>query len=198
MTSIVLSLTDARAALGIPATETAKNADITFYIGAVVPIIEDIVGPVDSRSCDEWHDGGGSIVLDEAPVRTVASVTETSGGVTRTLTEQPLDGETGNPYGYTLDEATGRLDRRSAGSWIPFAEGRRNVHVTYTAGRQACPPNVTLAARRLLRHLWQQEQNGGRPAMSGAEPTVTTPSGYAVPRVVVELCGSEARPWGMS
>lgn len=194
----LLTLAQARTAIGIPATETSKDTDLTFYTTAIQPIIEDIVGPVESRACDDWLDGGAtSIVLLTRPVLAVSAVVEAAGNVTYTLTEQPLGGATSNAYGYTIDKDTGVLVRRSSGTEIPFAAGRRNVHVTYTAGRSSIPPNVTLAARRLLRHLWQQEQQGSRPAMSGAEPTVTTPSGYAVPKVVVELCGSEARPWGM-
>lgn len=198
MTDPLLTLGDARAAIGIPATERSKDDDLTFYVAAVTPIIEDIVGPIASRACDEWHDGGvSSIVLLTSPVLTVTSVSETAGGVTYDLTEQPLDEDVRTPYGFTVDTDSGVVERRSSGSSYPFAGGRRNVRVVYTAGRAEVPPNVRLAARRLLRHLWQQEQQGGRPAMSGAEPTVVTPSGYAVPKVVVELCGSEARMWGM-
>lgn len=193
----IISLAQARDAIGLPVTNTAKDESLRMFLDAAVPIMEDIVGPIVSRSCDEYHDGGALAVrLLQYPVLAVSLVTESYGaGYNRTLTEQPLNGSGFDAFGYTLDKTDGRLIRRVSGHESVFAPGRRNVHVTYTAGRTTpLNGNLLLATRRLVRHLWQSEQQGARPDFGSPETAMTyTPSGYAVPRAVVEICAGDAR-----
>jgi hypothetical protein len=162
--------------------------------------MEDICGPILSVAKDEWHDGGSRTVrLLYAPIISVATVVESYGNFTRTLTAQPLDGSSFDAYGYTVDLVDGLLHRRYSGREGDFQSGRRNVHVTYTAGRTTIPPNITYATRRLVRHLWQQEQQGFRPDFGSPEGAmVSTPSGFLVPNVVVQACGAEARIIGIA
>jgi hypothetical protein len=196
---VILSLAQAKKAVGISPSITAKDEDLTEFIDGMTPIIEDIVGPVDARDCDEWHDGGAqSIKTLFSPLISVTAVTESYGPYVRTLTEQPLSGTPFDSYGYTVDLDTGLLIRRIAGRVAVFRAGRQNVRVQYVAGRATVPANITLAARRLLRHLWQSEQQGGRPDMGSPEAMSVTPSGYAVPRAVIELCGDDRRAPGIS
>jgi hypothetical protein len=189
----LLSLEEAKNSIGSPLPSGASDEEIRKLIAAVVPIIEDIVGPIVPRTCDEWHDGGADIIgLHHYPIISITSVAEVNAGVSTALTAQPLDGAgpfTG--YGYTVDLETGILRRRAGSSCTPFARGAGNVHIVYIAGREEIPGNLNRAARRLFRHLWQPEKQGGRPNMGAAEGTgnATTPSGYVVPRVVMQLCG---------
>lgn len=196
----LLSLDQARSAISAPAGDTSMNAELEFYVAALTPVMEDVVGSIQPRVCDEWHDGGAtSVVLLHPPLLAVASVTEHAGSVAYPLTEQDLGASSSfDAYGFTVDLDSGDLYRRSSGSLVAFAVGRRNVHVVYTAGREVVAPNIVLATRVLLKHQWQLDKQGARPAFGTAEasPTVVTPSGFAVPRRVVELCGAESRIQG--
>jgi hypothetical protein len=189
----LLSLADAKNAVGQPIPTGTSDAEIRSLIGAVVPIIEDIVGPVVPRTCDEWYDGGHQVIgLNHYPIISITSVSEVYAGSAQALTNQPLDGSTFDGYGYTVDLETGIMRRRSgSSSYIWFARGRSNIHVVYVAGRTVIPPNLNRAARRLFRHLWQPEKQGGRPNMGASENTgmASTPSGYVVPKAVISLCG---------
>ncbi len=188
---LIISLADARAALGKVAGDTVKDEDLRSYILAATPIMENLVGPILTQSQDQWYDGGSPIImLTHVPVVSVASVTETFGAnVIRTLIFQPLDGITPvDAFGYTIDLKSGALIRRVSGVAAPFAAGRRNVHVTYLAGR-VLTGNLLLAARLLVRQLWLiSGQQGLRPAMGSPGSTPSAPVGFAVPNAVIELC----------
>lgn len=195
----IIGLADARSALRLPAGTTIGDEDLRELIVAASFLMDDLCGPVAPRSCDEWHDGGGgTIALLQRPVIAVSTVSESYGSFTRALTAQPLSGSSFDAYGYTVDLQTGILTRRTSGAIAPFAAGRQNVHVTYTAGRTFVPANLLRATRRLVRWLWQTEQQGQRPSGSRPDaPTTTTPSGHQIPTVVKELCAGELRPvWG--
>jgi hypothetical protein len=198
---LIISLADARLGLGLTTGATAKDDDLRSAILGATPIMEDLVGPILSRSCDEWHDGGAPTVrLLQAPCLSVATVVESWGTFTRTLTAQPLDGTGFDAYGYTVDLNDGILQRRVSGQSGIFNPGRRNIHVTYVAGRTVISENILKATRRLVRHFWQQEQQTPpRPDLSAPEstPMTTTPSGFAVPQVVVDLCAGDLRTVGI-
>jgi hypothetical protein len=197
---LIISLVDARLGLGLPTAATTKDDDLRSAILGATPIMEDLVGPILSRSCDEWHDGGSaSVRLLQAPCLSITTVVESWGTFTRTLTAQPLDGTTFDAYGYTVDLNDGILHRRISGQSGIFNPGRRNIHVTYVAGRTVISENILKATRRLVRHFWQQEQQGGRPSIDSPESVAmtTTPSGFAVPQVVVDLCAGDLRTVGI-
>jgi hypothetical protein len=197
---MLISLDEARRGLTLPGTATAKDDDLRSLILECTPIIEDLCGPILPAAKDEWYDGGARTVrLLQAPIISVTAVQESYGNYTRTLTEQALSGSSFDAYGYTVDKVDGILQRRISGREGIFQSGRRNIHVTYTAGRSVMPANLVLATRRLVRHLWQQEQQGYRPDFGSPEGAmVSTPSGFLVPHVVVEACGAEARIIGIA
>lgn len=198
----IISLTEARAGLGVAVANTAKDEDLRTFMAAATPIIEDIVGAVLNTPRVETHDGGSpQIVLLWGPVISVTSIIESYGSTfQRTLTAQDVfTPGSGDAFGYTIDQLLGTVTRRATGIAAPFAAGRRNIQVTYVSGRNPIPPNILLATRRLVRHLWSQEQQSFRPnVLSVAEPMTVTPSGFAVPAAVVELCAPHARPPGLA
>jgi hypothetical protein len=197
---LIISLAQARSSLRIPAGQTVDDEDLRELIAAATVIMEDLCGPIVSRACDETHDGGYLTVrLLQAPAISVTSVKESYGaGYTRTLTAQPLDGATFDAFGYTVDLTDGILTRRMSGIAGPFMNGRRNIHVTYTAGRSIVRPNLIRATRRLVRFLWQQEMQGQRPNGQAPESmaTSTTPSGYLVPNAIKAWCADDLRTVG--
>jgi hypothetical protein len=191
----IIGLAQARGGLRLPAGQTVSDEDLRDLIAAATPIMEDLCGPILSQTCDETHDGGRpNVRLLKAPIISVATVIESYGaGYSRTLTLQPPDGGTFDSYGYSVDLRDGVITRRVSGVATVFVAGRRNIHVTYVAGRSVLPANLVRGTRRLIRWLWQTEMQGQRPQGSQPEGTTTTPGGYRVPTAVVAICGAEVR-----
>lgn len=158
--------------------KAADVEDLRLYVAAATPVIEDIVGPV-VRSSEVYTAPGGSFVM--LPVISAIVTSVTVDGVV--FTEFYAD-----PAGAV--SAGTQYARRG------FPTGL--VEVRYTVGMQVIPPNIQLAARELVRHMWQigrQGVGGGRP-----DPTAEafTPSGFAVPRRVIELCAPHRQLGGFA
>lgn len=172
-TTDVLTLSEARKALRIPDSVSTHDADLLdSYIPAVTTMVEDIVGPVVIRQFATTHHGGSpSVVLAGKRVVSVTSVVEN--GTTLTGTDYVL--------------SSGILYRGSQTYLQNFTDGLNTVVVTYTAGIAATtatvPANIKLAARLILAHLWQSDQQGFRPEFgSPDESSEQTPAGFAIPR----------------
>jgi hypothetical protein len=194
---MLISLAQARASIGLPAANTIKDEDLRELITDATPIMEDLCGPILHRAWVETQDGGSTqIGLIRSPLISVSSVIESYGSnYQRPLTVQDIfTGSALNAFGYTVELDSGIVTRRSAGAAVPFVAGKRNIQITYIAGRLVIGGNIVRATRRLVRHLWQQENQGFRPAMGTPNvPMSTTPSGFAVPTAVVELCAGDLR-----
>ena len=198
----IISLADARAALGTVTASTIKDEDLRNYIAAASAIMENIVGSILKTTRTETFDGGSSqIVLLWAPLISVSSIIESYGAAyRRTLTPQDIFAGTGaDAFGYTVELLTGVVTRRAAGIAVPFPTGQRNIQITYIAGR-AVTGNLLLATRLVIRQLWLVSgQQGLRPAMGNAGvDTAGVPVGFAVPNAVLELCAPHARPPGLA
>ncbi|TFD80710.1 phage gp6-like head-tail connector protein [Cryobacterium sp. Sr8] len=179
----LITLADAKASLGIPLATTTNDADLERYIEAATPVIENITGPIIPVSRVFAVDGGSYAVLVGCRFNAVTSVAE-SGTV---ITDFVSDGEAGIIYAGS-----------TAGSRA-FTSGVRNVIVTVTVGSAAVPPNVALATRELVRHWWQLGRQGNRPAFGNeGVGEVSVPSGFAVPRRVIELCEPNRRMAGFA
>lgn len=172
----IISLADARAALNLPPGAVADDDELRLYIAATTAVIEDIAGPVLGRTHTEVHDGGSADALFlRAYPSEITSVTEN--GVTLTGAEH-----------YQLGGG-GVLWRTNRG-WSGNSRG--NVVITYTMGGDGViAPNVILAAREQLRHMWQVGQVAARPALGGDVAPGYTPTGYAVPNRVVQLLADQ-------
>lgn len=166
---MLISLEGAKSYLSLKGT-TRFDEDLREFVAGVTAVVEEIVGPVVTRVCDETYDGGSpTIGLLNNPVLSITSVTESYGSTyTRTLTAQVLDsGQPVDAYGYTIDLESGTLTRRVSGVAAAFPLGRRNVHVVYRAGRAAVPYNVLQAAKDLMRINWQPQNAGSGPGYVG-------------------------------
>ena len=197
----IISLAEARAGLVLSPGQTAKDEDLRTYIGAACPIMEDLVGPILRTTRVETYDGGTSqINVIWSPMISVSSIIESYGSnYIRSITAQDIfAGSSLDSYGYSVDLVTGIITRRAAGVAIPFAFGKRNIQVSYISGRTSVSGNILLATRRLVAHLWRQDQTWNRPGVP-QENMTTTPSGFAVPRAVVEMVGGgDTRPPGLA
>lgn len=168
----IISLDDARAALNMPGNTNVETLDdLRLYVAAATPVIEDIVGPVVVKSVTQHVAKGWNYAALFERVNTLTSV------VYDDLSVVPASA-------YTFDVHSGLLT-------FGYALGQ-GATITYTTGQAMVPQNVRLATRELVRHWWQLGKQGQRPG-PGANPEAWTPSGFAVPRRVIELCAPAAR-----
>lgn len=178
----LLSLARARDELDLSAGNTVHDDKIRFFLAAVTPVIEDIAGLILSTSVTRTADGGqNAILLPDTPT-SIVSLSE-KGTVLVEDTDFTVDYDAGILY---RQYSSGR-SRLFGSAWETCVQ-RGVITVTYMAGSTVTPPNVILAAAEELRFLYSIGQQGARPAWGQDNADVVfTPSGYAVPRRVVEL-----------
>lgn len=191
MTGLV-TLADVRAQLNIPAADTSNDTELQGFINAATTVVEDIAGPILSRTISaEVHNGGSAlVVLRVSPVISVQQVIEYVGTTAYTLTSQPQSATT-SFYGYELIDSNGGIlvRRDSTGSPIPFQGGKYGVTVSYTAGYSSVPDAVRLGTLMLIQHWWDATQQGFGANGGGFSPDDGTTSmpGFAVPNFVAQL-----------
>jgi hypothetical protein len=169
----LLSRGDARAQLRKPGGDTVDDDELRLYLAAVTSIVEDIVGAQASTSGSTTFDGGKDAVLLPSAVSAVLQVTED--GVVLAAGSD-----------YTVNASSGIVHRGTQLAPYTFLPGRQNIVVTW-AGAGADDENIRLAARIILRHLWQADgAGGGRPTVP-APDLVDTPTGFAIPRRAMQL-----------
>lgn len=193
VTTDIITLDEAKSFLNI--TSTASDAELADFISAASAAWVSRVGPVaGSPEYSEWYDGGRpEIVLRHTPVQAVTSVTEAyTSSLEYVLNPEVLDGSGGGAWGYTVDLSAGVVIRRATGVAVPFASGRRNVHVVYTAGYAAVPADVQHAVKLLLRHMWETQRGGFLTSSGEAEfaPGIS----YTWPRRVEEIAAAYIVP----
>lgn len=159
----IITLTEAKTAINVSGTN--YDTELALFITGLSRRIDEICGPVVVRTVtNEYHDGGKPrIWLRETPVDSVTTVVEwLSSSSTSLSAESP---GTYPASGYLLDNVDTRyfLWRRSSNSDSTFADGRRNIVVTYEAGRYANTAAVDakfkLAAASIMRRLWKRESS---------------------------------------
>lgn len=145
VSTALLSLADAKAALNMSATITTNDEELRDKIDVVTDLIEGYVGPVIPRTVTRTVTFSGRTFFLPGPVISLTSITPvlTSG---RTYTASDFLAET---FG-----AVTRLD----GAMLCWG----TYQVVYTVGRQgALPPGILEAARLLLARLWRSQRGAG-------------------------------------
>lgn len=169
----IVSLADAKKHLNI--TSTTNDQEIRDHIEAATAIVEYYTGPADVTSVTEVVQGGYSLVLSHVPAISLTSVTPVySFGLTYNVDDFDLDGAMG-------------VARHKLG-WPLIGP----LRVVYKAGRAIIPANLQLAARIIIKHLWETQRGGSRrPGMGQSDEIVeqqlVSAMGYAIPRRAVEL-----------
>lgn len=189
----VLTVSEAKLAIGLDDSIVTFDPLLGRYITGVSRTLDDRFGPVVQRAFVETYDGGcHKIRLRKRPVKTVDSVAEYTSTTPQTLTVETNVAKTANDV--LLEDIEGVIRRRSNGGDAFFPTGRRNVAVTYTAGRYEATSTVDakfkLAAGIMLRKLWGSQQAGGTQSF-GAEGEGTIVPTFAVPNAVLELLADE-------
>lgn len=185
----IISLDDAKAQLGMPDNvSSAALEDLRLYVAAATPIIEDICGTVVTKTVTQVVDGNKwGVVLWEKPT-SITSITE--GGT-----------NPGSPVvDYVVDWSAGIIFAGRTFAPRRFQPGFASVTIVYTAGSVIVGDNIRLAVRELVRHWWQLGKQGARPQNGNLPLTAEawTPSGFAVPRRVIELCTPTDRVGGFA
>ncbi|QPE05309.1 hypothetical protein IT882_04370 [Microbacterium schleiferi] len=154
--------------------DTASRDMVRLYVAAATPIIEDIAGAVLIRTVEQYADGGKTGVLLWDRPSEVLSVEVDGTAITD----------------YVVNKSAAILKRGKYGE--RFDPGFQVVRILYRTGSEGVAPNLQLATRELVRHLWQvgQQTIEGVPGSYGDRPMGVTPSGFAVPKRVLELASA--------
>ena len=146
---LALSLADAKAHLGIPATVITDDEELRDTIAEAQDMIERAAGvALTARAVTETHPGGATaIALWRHPARSITSVT-----VAGTLLPASAYRLEGGDTAATVLATTGTLG--STGDQVVIA---------YAAGWQAPPPVAARTMKALVAHLWATQ----RGSMSG-------------------------------
>lgn len=181
----LIPLDEAAAGLKLPGNaDPLITQDLRLYLAAATPVIEDITGPMLAATRTHTTAGGTStVILPHLPNQIL--------GIT-------LDGAPVTAY--VPDLASGIIYGGSRSAVQSFGPG--DLVITYRIGAAEIPPNIRLAARELVRFWYQggMQGSGGSGSVRGSRPEadVYTPSGFAVPRRVMELCAPHEQIGGFA
>jgi hypothetical protein len=192
----VLTFEEAADALNLSGT-AIHDKDLPEWITAVSLFMDRLIGPVVTRVVTaEQHDGGRHcIYLRQYPNTAITTVTEYSGTTATVLapetnTTKPANAYMVDPYEPDTALLTGIVRRRVSGGDALFAQGRRNVEVTYSAGRFASTTTVDQRAKKaaslILSNAWRSQQDSTGGVGEFDVPQVMFPR-KAIPAVVREL-----------
>lgn len=195
-TTDVLTIDEARAAIG--AASDATDTYLETLIEAVSERLDDICGPIVTRSVTEYHNGGCTTVAPyEAPVSSFTSITEADGTTTTALTAESF----GTAGTYLFDPVTQTVRRRSAFYDATFPSGLQNVRLVYSAGRYASTAAVASrfkeAAKIIVAHIWRNERGSGNQTY-GADGELSFRSSYSIPNRALELIAGDIRYRGIA
>jgi uncharacterized phiE125 gp8 family phage protein len=173
------TLTDLKAHLNV--STTSDDGELADMLDAAVDVVEDIVGPITSKTITETHYGLSSdvLLLRRMPVVDLLSVRSGYGAaiVDLTLADFDFDADTG-------------IVRLSSGAWFGG-----NYRVTYSVGRPTVPAAVRLAILVIAGHLFETQRRPGftsdSPAgfggLDGVQDARPTSMGFAIPSRAKEL-----------
>lgn len=174
----IIGLAEARTALNWPSTDTTNDEELRSYLEAATEVVEDIVGPVITRTYSEQHRSGGSaIALAHYPVLAVSSLVSYAPSATTWTVAATPDVASGNQF--TLDATTGVVTARGS-------KFTGEVWVTYTAGRSVTPPAIREACVEIVKSRWQASQQT-LSGMPGVSVSGTSGKTYVVPYLAEAL-----------
>lgn len=141
----------------------SRDDEMGSWITGVSRRIDELCGYVVQRTVtDELHDGGVPVIRPKhTPVVSVTTVVEYAETVGTTLTAETNASKPTSAYLLYDDGHNAKVVRRSGNRDARFAAGRRNVALTYEAGRYADTASVDekfkLAAQNIIRRLARRE-----------------------------------------
>ena len=197
----VLTLTEAKAELGIGAGDTSKDTTLARKITAVSLRLDQACGPIVVRTItgEVLEGGAGHAWVSKPPVFSWTSVTEYSATVAQVL--DPEDYDTQPTYGYIAQRGgtptsvySGRIERRSSGGPLTFPAGPEAVRVTYVAGRFAATATVDPlfkeAAAVMLKNAWRTQEAAVQGLGEFDVPAQNFPR-FGIPNYVADMLAEE-------
>lgn len=174
----IVTLAEAYRATNNPAA-TGHDDELAQWITAVSRRIDKACGPVVQRTIsNELHDGGTArIRLDWDHVDSVTTLTEYVDTTGTTLSAETNASKPADAYMLETLGGVSWVRRRASGADDTFASGRKNIDVTYVAGRYADTASVDglfkMAVGSILRRLWARDAGawarGGDPFDTGSQ-----------------------------
>jgi hypothetical protein len=177
----LMSLADAKSQLKI--TSTTDDDKLREYLEATTEIVESYVGPVVSRSHTARVRGYRcTIPLPHTQVTAITAITDVQTG-TNPITLSDL----------TINTQAGVISYKSGAAFLAGP-----LDITYTVGRSVVKANWTLAAKIIVKHLWDT-QLGNLPSIQGDDGGyVVTGSGFTVPYRAIGLLQADRVPAGFA
>lgn len=154
----VLSLSDAKDALNIPAATTTYDTELAGYLAGLETNLERLIGgPIVTRPVTERVTAGtgwDTLAVRQRPLVAVTAIVDISTGASMSLTDLEIDSNAG-------------IIRRR---WrYPFVSFGRDFMVTYTAGLgTAVPAAFNTAARMILADWWATQRGESSTRQFGA------------------------------
>lgn len=173
----ILSIADVRRFAGASSTDDDL---LRLFSASATVVIEDIVGAVLVREIVQSADGGKTGVALWNRITEGMDVAVTVGGVTQT---EGTD--------FTVDRNAAIVYCGGPSSPSRFPDGRQNIVITYQTGESIIPSNIQQAAGELIKHLFQvghQAVHADWSTDPSTDEQAETPSGFLVPRRVLQLC----------
>ncbi|MGH3679091.1 MAG: hypothetical protein ACRDT2_02010 [Natronosporangium sp.] len=188
----IVGLAETKQHLGIPATDTTADETLRGFVLSSSAVVESIVGPVARRTVTETHHGGDvAVVLRQAPVISIMSVTENGVAVAAS--------------GYSLSDAGVLYKASNYAVTSTWRSGVNNIAVTYVPGRAIVPPSVLDATKELIRINWRPQQGGnysdydqGLDDDYGTREPGEIRLGFFVPHTVMQRLAPETTPDGFA
>lgn len=191
----LLTLAEARAAVGKGANDSTQSDILQLFISGVSEALEDRVGPVVySTITAELHSGGRPYIhLNKSPVQGVVQVVEYDTTTAGTLTAET--NSTKPDAAYLVNLVNGRVSRRSGNANAYFAAGENNVLVTYVAGRSVAgsiASKYKAAASLMLKNAWRSYEASAAQSGEFDFPNASFPR-FIVPNAVKDMLADEWR-----
>lgn len=177
----MLTLAEAKLQLNIDPSNTTNDVELQSFVDAAIGAVErhtGLVGTVRTVT-DEKHTAcfADKLWLDNKPVQSITSVTRVDVTQTWSVANLSVDVDTGVIRVLTGPLLTGLLK------------------ITYQAGYTIVPPNMNLAARIIVQHLWQTQRGPGTGSarFAGDEPESSFTAGnvFSIPHRALELLGEQ-------
>jgi hypothetical protein len=177
----LLSMDDARRAATGRTTASADDDFIRLFNASTTVVIEDVAGTVLVKPVTQTTDGGRrAIVLWHK----ITPSTEISVVANDTTLVEGRD--------FVVDRAAAIIYAGSKTSRSAFPSGQLNIDITYSTGEAVIPPNIEQAAIEFMKHQWQIGHQAVHAEWSNDpsedDSLVNTPSGFLIPRRVMQLC----------
>ena len=135
----IITVAEFEAAINIDASDPISLEEKEQVVTAASRMVDQIFGPVVVRTVTgELHDGGNARLWPrQTPVSSVSALAEYDHLTATTLTAESNVLKPANAYTLQADGHYAVVYRRATGSDYTFVSGRRNVTITYVAGRYA-------------------------------------------------------------